>query len=137
MKACPDSELVRRARRAASRAYAPCSRFRVGAAILTESGRIFTGCNVENSSYGLTLCAERVAIATAVAAGHRKFRKMAVAGGSRTPAYPCGACLQVICEFCGPDFTILLNASGHARRIVRIALNDLLPNAFRLSAGKP
>jgi cytidine deaminase len=86
-------------------AHAPYSNFRVGAAVLTESGEIFTGCNVENASYGLTICAERVAVGAAVAAGHKKIAAVAVvtAGGHS----PCGACRQVLCEF-GPAMEVLL-----------------------------
>jgi cytidine deaminase len=112
------------------RAHAPYSGFRVGAALLTADGQIITGCNVENASYGLTLCAERVAIASAVAAGQRRFRALAIAAETSPPPRPCGACLQVIAEFCSEDFPlVLVNGAGERERY---RLADLLPHAFRL-----
>lgn len=93
-------------------AYAPYSRFAVGAALLTESGNIFSGCNVENSSYSATICAERVAIGCAVSAGERKFRLLAIAANSRTYVRPCGVCRQVISEF-GPETRVICaNVAG-------------------------
>jgi cytidine deaminase len=125
--------LVAAARAAARRAHCPYSRFRVGAALVTAGGEVFTGCNVENASYGLTLCADRVALSAAVAAGRRRFRALAVAGGSRKePAWPCGACRQVLAEFCGDDLPVYVAplAAGAAVRMKR--LGALLPEAFRL-----
>lgn len=117
-------------------AYAPYSDFRVGAALLTNDGRIFLGANMENSSYGATICAERAAVASAVSSGARSFAAIAVAGapGSQTPKKPCppcGICLQVLAEFCTPDFQIYL-ADGNGG-ITPYRLGDLLPHAFRVS----
>jgi cytidine deaminase len=119
-------ELLRKAAEAARQAYAPYSRFPVGAALLAEDGRIFTGCNVENASYGLTNCAERVAVGAAVAAGCRRFAALAVAvrgGGS-----PCGACRQVLHEF-APGLQIHLGDENGVWRAT-YSLRELLPEAF-------
>ncbi len=116
--------MVRAARAARRRAYAPYSRFAVGAAVLTASEEIITGCNVENASYGLSMCAERVAMHRAVAEGHRRLKAVAVAapGG----AMPCGACRQVMCEF-GITHVVIAGTRGTARLHT---LADLLPDAF-------
>ena len=121
--------LVAAARAVRERAHAPYSRFAVGAAVRDERGRIHVGCNVANVSYGLTVCAERNAVAAAVAAGARRIRAAAVVSGSRPPATPCGACRQVLAEL-GDARTVIVVAgpSGGARRIT---LGALLPNAFR------
>lgn len=125
-------KLMRKAHAAMRRAYAPYSRFKVGAALLTKEGRIFQGCNVENASFGLTLCAERAALAAAVAAGQRHFRALAVvASGSRAPM-PCGACLQALAEFCQGNFIILTAAASKPLKPVVFTLTELLPRAFRL-----
>ncbi len=114
------------ARRAQQLAWAPYSNFRVGAAIETEDGTVFTGCNVENASYGLTICAERAALVSAVTAGARRFRRVVVITDSEPPAAPCGACRQVLAEF-GTD--LLVEAVGSSgRRSWR--LDQLLPDAF-------
>src|SRR5262245_42267846 len=111
------------------RAYAQYSNFLVGAAILASDGKIYTGCNVENSSYGLTICAERAALFNAVAAGQRQFQLLVVAtAGGGTP---CGACRQVLAEFV-PDLPILLVDVNQAKETVEVNLRDLLPQAFRL-----
>ena len=132
MKSLSDRMLLRRAREAGARAYAPYSKFKVGAALVTDRGDVFTGCNVENASYGLTVCAERAAVLAAVAGGRRSFRKLAVAAGREKPAYPCGACLQTLNEFCGPDFPILLAPLERRGKPVEVTLGSLIPKAFRL-----
>jgi len=118
--------LVDAARAVQQHAYAPYSHFRVGAAIEAADGAVFTGCNVENASYGLTICAERAAVAAAVGAGVRRIRRAVVVTDSDPPAAPCGACRQVLSEF-GPDMTV--EAVGPART-ARWSLRDLLPAAF-------
>jgi cytidine deaminase len=125
-----ENALVAAARAALRRAYAPYSRFRVGAALLARDGRIFTGCNVENASYGLTICAERSAVFAAVAAGARKFRALAVVADGPKPPYPCGACRQVLAEFLPPDGILLVAASRRTAAAERFALRDLLPCQF-------
>jgi cytidine deaminase len=115
------------AKTAASRAYAPYSKFRVGAAVLTESGKIFAGCNVENASYGLCNCAERTAIFSAVAAGERKLKCVAVYTPTRSATAPCGACRQVIFEF-GPSVRIVSNCDS--RDQIDGSIRSLLPAAF-------
>ena len=124
--------LVAAARAAATHAHAPYSAFRVGAALLAADGRVFTGCNVENASYGLTLCAERVALAKAVSEGVHAFRALAIAGGTAAaPAAPCGACRQVLAEFCPSAMPVWYAglAGGAARAI---SLGRLLPCAFAM-----
>jgi cytidine deaminase len=125
--------LLEAAQQATERAYAPFSKFQVGAAILTQRGEIFSGCNVENSSFGLTNCAERTAIFTAVAAGavNAEHELVAVAVVNREGAVcsPCGACRQVIFEF-GPRAVVIYRA--HSGEIVRTKAEDLLPEGFRL-----
>lgn len=130
-----DQQLVAMARAAARHAYAPYSRFRVGAALLTADGAVFTGANVENSSYGLAVCAERVAVFSAVAAGRRRFHKLAVVAGRRQPVPPCGACLQVLSEFCGSAFPILLARPSPRSPVVCRRLGDFLPRAFKLKCS--
>ena len=119
--------LVRAARAVRRRAYAPYSGFRVGAAVLA-GGRIHVGANVENASYGLTVCAERAAVAAAVAAGARRLDAVAVASGTTDPTPPCGACLQTLAELGGPALPIVLAGARGAR--VETTLGDLLPRGF-------
>lgn len=126
--------LLKAARQAATRSYSPYSRFPVGAALLTATNGIISGCNVENSSYGLTLCAERNALSTAVAAGHRRFKALAVVGGRGQPASPCGACLQVLAEFCHPGMPVFLASLDKPRKPEATTLGQLLPCAFRLKS---
>jgi cytidine deaminase len=118
--------LVSAARAAQQQAYAPYSRFRVGAALESDDGRVFVGCNVENASYGLTVCAERAAVCAAVAAGARRFRRAVVVSDVDPPAAPCGACRQVLAEF-GPDLPVL--GVGATRR-ASWTMRELLPAAF-------
>ena len=102
-----DKELLKIAINVAQRAYAPYSKFLVGAALLTKDGRVYEGCNVENISFGLTICAERNAVFAAVAAGCREFAKIVIATDTQEPASPCGACRQVLAEF-DPDMEVIL-----------------------------
>ena len=118
------NDLVKLAWKAREAAYAPYSNFAVGAALLAEDGRVFQGCNVENLSYGLTNCAERVAIGAAVAAGVRKFAAVAVVADTGVPISPCGACRQVLAEFGVPK--IVLANRGES---VEFTLEELLPRA--------
>ena len=123
------TDLIARAIEARDYAYAPYSRFKVGAALLTTSGRVYTGCNIENVAYGPTVCAERTAIFKAVSEGDRQFEVIAVA--TRTGITPCGVCRQVMREF-APDITILIATLGGNFRIT--TLRDLLPDAFAPSS---
>jgi cytidine deaminase len=119
--------LARAAVAARRRAYAPYSRFQVGAAVLA-GGRTYPGCNVENASYGLTVCAERAAVAGAVAAGARRLEAVVVASGTVPPTPPCGMCLQTLAEFAGPELPVLLVGARGARE--ETTLGALLPRAF-------
>jgi len=144
--------LIKKAVAAMRRSYAPYSGFCVGAALLTREGRVFQGCNVENASYGLTLCAERTALVAAVAAGYRHFTAVAVVSseapceaepcgkpqgflakkGGQTAPMPCGACLQALAEFCRSDFVIITATARNPAAMAIYPLKDLLPRAFRL-----
>lgn len=115
------------ARKAAKASYSPYSRFPVGASVLTKSGKIFSGCNVENASYGLCNCAERTAIFSAVASGERGISAVAVYTPTATPTSPCGACRQVINEF-GPDALVISVCDTEER--IEGSIRTLLPNAF-------
>lgn len=119
--------LVVAARRARRRAIAPYSGFKVGAALLTSDGTVVTGCNIENATYGLTLCAERVAMFTALSAGHRRFTRIAVVADTASPTPPCGPCRQILWEFAGDLEVILANLR---RETGRHRLSDLLPHPF-------
>lgn len=121
--------LVKSAREAASQAYCPYSHYPVGAALLTVDGQIYTGCNVENVSYGLSNCAERTALFKAVSAGCRKFAALAVAGGTKRAAAPCGACRQALAEFCAPELPVFI-ARLKGGQVKAAALGELLPLAF-------
>jgi len=124
-------ELQSAAREVRENAWSPYSNFRVGAAVLTSDGRIFSGCNVENASYGLTICAERVAVCSAVAQGFTNFIAICISLNG-TPV-PCGACRQFLAEFC-EDLLILLDDVNHPPETPpeRVRLSELLPRAFRL-----
>ena len=122
-----DRELFDLALKAMDNAYVPYSNFRVGAALLSEDGRVFTGCNVENASYGGTICAERTAIVKAVSEGARKFTAIAVAG-EEVDAWPCGICRQVLSEF-SRDMRVICGARKTGR-FTTVPLKELLPYAF-------
>ncbi|MBE6589271.1 MAG: cytidine deaminase [Ruminococcaceae bacterium] len=126
-----ETMLIKKAYEASERAYAPYSEFCVGAALLTASGRVFTGCNVENASYGATNCAERTALFKAVSEGERAFSAIAVVGrkrgGEEQLCPPCGICRQVLAEFCNKDFLILLT---NGKETERYTLEELLPHSF-------
>jgi cytidine deaminase len=119
--------LIAAARAAFDRAIADYSRFKVGAALETANGEIITGCNIENASYGLTMCAERVAMFKALSDGHRDFRRIVVFANTVTPTPPCGACRQILWEFAG-DLDVLLATPAGLQATHRMA--DLLPGAF-------
>ena len=128
----PDSPdaLIAAALAARENAFAPYSKFRVGAAIEDSEGRIHTGCNVENSTYGLTVCAERVAVFKAISEGVRKFRRVAVAADTDSLTPPCGACRQILWEFCGDIEIVLVNLRGQTETH---RLKDLFPKPFDVS----
>jgi cytidine deaminase len=129
----PVETLLQRARTAAARAYAPYSAFKVGAALLTADGSVVMGCNVENASYGMTLCAERNAVASMVAMGHLDPVAIAVVGGaSGTPCPPCGACRQVLIEF-NPDMYVILESPNRA---IVMKAHELLPLSFSLKGNR-
>ena len=122
--------LIQSARQALKHAYAPYSKFRVGAAVLADNGRVFCGCNIENASFGLTVCAERVAVFNAISAGARRLKAIAVVSDSRgSIPYPCGACLQVLAEF-APDIRIILSTGNRSPVLKR--LKDFLKLPFTL-----
>ncbi|MEM1946892.1 MAG: cytidine deaminase [Candidatus Caldarchaeum sp.] len=120
-------QLLQQARKAMRHSYAPYSRFRVGAALLTEDGEIVTGCNVENASYGLSNCAERTAVFKAVSEGRKKFKAIAVVSSKTNPAYPCGACRQVLREF-NPRLRVVV--AGLKGRPEVTTVDRLLPRSF-------
>ena len=128
--AVSDAALLSAARAVRRRAHAPYSKFQVGAAVVDERGRIHVGCNVENASYGLTVCAERNAVAAAVAAGARRVRAVAVVTPTRPPGPPCGACRQVLAELATADARILLASPTGAAQTT--TLGALLPQSFSL-----
>lgn len=127
-----NEELCALAIKAMENAYVPYSGYRVGAALLTKSGKVYTGCNIENASYSPTVCAERTAIFKAVSDGEREFLKIAVAGGKNgeiTGEFPpCGVCRQVMAEFCGEDFEILVVNSENS--FTEYTFSDILPFSF-------
>ena len=111
-------------------AHAPFSGFKVGSAVEDESGRVFTGCNVENATYGLTVCAERVAIFKAISEGARKFTRVVVAADTEVLTPPCGACRQILWEFCGDVELVMTNLQGKSEKL---RLAELFPRAFDAS----
>lgn len=122
-------QLIETAFHAQEHAHAPYSSYKVGAALLCTDGSVFTGCNVENASFGLTNCAERTAVFSAIAAGHRDFSAIAITASDAPVPFPCGACRQVLSEFCGPDFPVYI---AEADRVETITLGELLPHTFDL-----
>lgn len=122
--------LVLAALGARENAHAPFSKFKVGAAVQDESGRIFTGCNVENATYGLSVCAERVAIFKAISEGARKFTRVAVVADTERLTPPCGACRQILWEFCGDVELVMANLQGQSETV---RLGSLFPRAFDAS----
>lgn len=129
-----ETELISLAKKASEKAYAPYSGFTVGAALLCKNKKVFTGCNIENASYSSTNCAERTAFFKAVSEGERDFEAIAVVGGIKGDfknyCSPCGVCRQVMSEFCGPDFRVILGKNGEDFRV--ITLRNLLPDSFAL-----
>ncbi len=115
-----------------SHAYAPYSKFRVGAAVLTSDGRVFQGCNVENASHGLSICAERSAVSAAVTAGSRTFMALALVSDADGPASPCGACRQVLAEFAP---SLLISSYGLNGSVQQWTIAELLPHRFQLNEG--
>ena len=124
------TELLAAALAARQHAHAPYSRFLVGAALEDSTGRIHTGCNIENATYGLTLCAERVAVFKAMSEGVREFRRIAVAADTETLTPPCGACRQILWEFCGDIEITLVNPRGKSETL---PMKELFPRAFDAS----
>lgn len=122
------SELLQIANKIKSNSYSPYSKFRVGAILVSEEGNLYSGVNVENSSFGLTNCAERTAIFSAVTEGERKFKTMVIASDSEEFITPCGACRQVMMEICGGDIEVVLNNGNNEIRILK--LEELLPLSF-------
>lgn len=123
------NRLIFVAKKAMERAHAPYSNYKVGVALICSDGTVFKGCNIENASYGLTNCAERTALFSAVAAGKTEFAALAIAASGEPVPYPCGACRQVLAEFCDPDFPIYIKSSGGHETTT---LGELLPHAFEL-----
>lgn len=121
-------ELFRLSVKAAENSYAPFSKFRVGAALLTKDGEVFTGVNVENSSYGATICAERTAFTKAISEGKIEFEAIAITGNSKT-AWPCGICRQFMYEF-APDLTVI--TGDDEEHLESMKLDELLPHGFKL-----
>lgn len=125
--------LIESARLLLPRAHAPYSGYRVAAALLAKNGDVFNGVNVENASLGLSICAERVAVAAAVTAGNRQFSRLAVVAEGESPPLPCGACRQVLYEF-APDLQIVIASRGEKPQVFTLA--ELLPHSFRFTVEK-
>lgn len=123
-----EEQLIEEAKRGRERAYVPYSRFKVGAALLGRSGKVYHGCNIENAAYSMCNCAERTALFKAYSEGETEFAALAVVADTARPVPPCGACRQVISELCRPDMVVLMtNMNGDVQRIT---VKDLLPGAF-------
>ena len=125
--------LLEAAAKSAQKAHAPYSNYKVGAALLCADGKVFTGCNVENASYGLTNCAERTAVFTAIAAGRKDFVAMAVVADGDSMPYPCGACRQVLAEFCREEFSVYIAKAGTLENYEVVCLAELLPHNFKMT----
>ncbi|WP_163537622.1 cytidine deaminase [Gracilibacillus sp. YIM 98692] len=125
------SELILFAQKAREKAYTPYSEFKVGAALLMTSGKIYEGCNIENAAYPVTICAERVAIFKAIAAGETDFDQLAVVADTKRPVPPCGSCRQVMSEFFSPSFSI--HTCNLENEVKTVTMNDLLPYSFAAS----
>lgn len=123
-----NQELVLLAKEAMEKAYAPYSKFKVGAALLAKNGKVFLGCNVENASYGATICAERTAITKAISEGVKEFKKIAIVASSGDYAAPCGICRQVLYEFL-PEGEVILDSDREGMKVM--SLKELLPMGFR------
>lgn len=122
-----DSQLIKQAKEARKRAYVPYSKFKVGAALLAADGSIYRGCNVENASYGASICAERTALVKAVSEGQKKFKKIAIVADYPAPCSPCGICRQMLAEL-SPDLEVIMaNTRGKSKKM---RLSELLPEAF-------
>ena len=122
-----NNELLEVAEKAMQKAYAPYSGFMVGAALVADNGNVYSGCNIENASYGATLCAERTAISMAVADGNRNISKIAIVSSSEEYTFPCGICRQVMAEFMKPDSLIILSEGNNVKEF---RLDELLPHSF-------
>ncbi len=123
------TQLIGKAREALNNAYCPYSKYRVGAAVLTEKGNIYTGCNIENGSYGAASCAERTAVFKAVSEGERSFTAIAVfTDEGNTPPFPCGICRQVLTEFCAPDMPVIIYDGE--KSVYNFTLEELVPFSF-------
>ena len=131
-----EKDLIKTAKAASRMSYSPYSNCRVGAALLCVNGMVYTGCNIENASFSPTVCAERTAFFKAISEGEGEFKMIAVYGQKDkkgdTPFYPCGVCRQVMAEFCGPDFTILVATDEDYEKFT---LSDLLPHIFSIEKG--
>ncbi|MDD5645037.1 MAG: cytidine deaminase [bacterium] len=122
-----DEEYIKMAKKASEKAYAPYSGIKVGAVLVSENGKIFEGCNIENASFGLTVCAERVALLKAVSEGTKNFSKIAIVSGKQDAA-PCGACRQTLAEF-SPEMTVIWEKNG---KVIFRTLRELLPEIFKI-----
>jgi cytidine deaminase len=124
-----NEELIKKAKEAMKYSYAPYSNFNVGAALLLSDGSVYTGCNIENSSYSVTICAERTALFKAVSEGRRDFEKIAIVSSSGDKTYPCGMCIQALCEFMAEKSVVLEDNKGN---ISEIKIKNLMPYCFKL-----